>query len=517
MSEHNGHGRREAVAQHTSLREYWQQHRAWVANLGRGQKIRYRLFQALVVFSLLVIAVVLALSAWMKLPNIPNLPGMGGNDPAQGDGMSYDGAELPDVVKSGRKEGYYTFLLVGQDVMSGGTDTIFLVTYDTKNKTVNAISLLRDTMINTSASSKRLNAVYTRNRGDRSLPEDERVENGMTALKKEVSKLTGIYPDFYVLVQWEAIGALVEAIGGVHFEVPFDMDYDDPYQDLHIHQKAGYRLLNGEDAMEVIRFRKNNDLTISLGDAGRTEIQRNFMSAVLSECLQPDILLKLPALAQVFLNHVDTDLSVGNILAFAQLAIGMDVENNVKFVSMPWTGTSYHGASMVLPIEDELLALLNDGFNPYVSPIKASDLQLMYQKSNGGYGVTNGVLADPSMGNAYVPPVKPQPETPEEPETPIDPESPEIGGETVDPNAPVDPMLPTPIDPNVPVVPEGGESGESSSGGSLPETPGEGGDDPSQQGGSELQNPDPVLPDPNDPNLVLPGPDGGAEDIPIVA
>lgn len=47
---------------------------------------------------------------------------------------------------------------------------------------------------------------------------------------------------------------------------------------------------------------------------------------MIKECLQPDILLKLPTLAQIFTENVSTDLSVGNILAFAQLAIGMNVE-----------------------------------------------------------------------------------------------------------------------------------------------------------------------------------------------
>lgn len=81
---------------------------------------------------------------------------------------------------------------------------------------------------------------------------------------------------------------------------------------------------------------------------------------MIKECLQPDILLKLPTLAQIFTENVSTDLSVGNILAFAQLAIGMNVEENVTFVSLPWTGVSYDGASLVLANEKELLPLLND-------------------------------------------------------------------------------------------------------------------------------------------------------------
>ena len=198
------------------------------------------------------------------MPKVPDPPTAGPDttqQPGEGEDIQFTGAELPNVAKSGRKEGYYTFLVVGQDVASGLTDTILLFTFDTNNKSLNAISLPRDTMINTSAkggSLKRINVVYNRNRGSSDLPEAQRVENGMTALKQEVSRLTGIYPDFYVMVEWEAIGELVDALGGVYFDVPFDMNYDDPYQDLHIHQEAGYRKLSGEDAMEVIRWRKNN-------------------------------------------------------------------------------------------------------------------------------------------------------------------------------------------------------------------------------------------------------------------
>ena len=146
-----------------------------------------------------------------------------------------------------------------------------------------AISLLRDTMVNTSGKSggqKRLNAVYNRNRGDSKLSEKERIENGMTALKKEVSRLTGIYPDFYVMVEWEAIGRLVDAVNGVEFEVPFDMNYDDPYQDLHIHLKKGVQTLDGEHAMQLVRFRRYSE-----GDIKRVEVQQAFMKALIKKCL----------------------------------------------------------------------------------------------------------------------------------------------------------------------------------------------------------------------------------------
>lgn len=432
---HNQHGGRGASG--SSRVSWWAKYRAWVAGLDKGARIRYRVFQVLAAAAVLVIALLLFLRSWIKLPDPPPPPDVGpkpGSSASQSQpDLTYEDAELPEVTKSGRKEGYYTFLVAGQDSVSGATDTMLLFTYDTAEHRVSAISLLRDTMINTTAGSKRLNTVYARNRGSRELSEKERTANGMAALRQEVSKLTGIYPDFYVLVQWEAIGRLVDAIGGVEFEVPFDMNYDDdtPGQDLHIHQKAGLRLLNGQDAMEVIRFRKNSDGTHILGDAGRTQIQRDFLTAVLKECLTPEILLKLPALAQIFMDNVITDLTLGNILAFAQLAVGMDAEKDVNFFSMPYDNVWYRGASMAVARQDELLEVLNSGLNPYLDEIRASDLQLIYQKRGGGYGVTNAVLADPAMGRA---PAAVQPEKPKEPDPPIQSDSPDQSGQPEPPD-----------------------------------------------------------------------------------
>lgn len=458
MSEQNRHsGKREAPG-------LWSRYRAWAAGLDRKGRLRLRVCQALAVLAVLILGVALFLRSWIRLPEVPDLPGTGvrpgpnasqSGEPGPGD-VSYENARLPEVTRSGRKDGYYTFLLCGRDVVSGATDTMMLITYDTKGKAINAVSLLRDTMINTSARSKRLNTVFARNQGDRKLPDKERVENGMTALKKEVSHLTGVYPDFYVLVEWEAIGRLVDAINGVYFEVPFDMDYDDPTpgQDLHIHQKAGYRLLDGQDAMEVIRFRKSNDESVVLYDSGRTQIQRDFMTAVLKKCLTPEILLKLPTLTDIFMDNVDTDLTVGNILAFAQLAVGMDADKNVKFSSMPCYNVMYNKASMVCVIQDELLELLNDGINPYLDEIKSSDLQLMYRKSGGGFGVTNGKLVDPAVATPPVSrPAKPdEPDEPDEPDDPAASDPDDSGstgnpGETTDPGTGVEPGDIGAIDP----------------------------------------------------------------------
>ena len=491
MSERqNRGGRRQAADQPTALARYWGQYRDWLAGLTRGQRIRYRILQVATVISIIIIVAFFALKAWIQVPDIPviepSAPTVEGTGAQTGTEITFEGAQLPEVAKSGRKPGYYTFLVAGRDVISGATDTMLLFTFDSEGKNLNALSLPRDTMINTKSSSKRLNTVYARNRGSSSLDEKVRVANGMTALKQEVSKLTGIYPDFYVLVEWDAIGELVDALGGVEFDVPYLMDYKDPEQDLYIYQEPGLRVLNGEDAMQVIRWRKNNGSgsDLQVGDTGRMEIQQSFLKAVMKKCMEPATLLKVSSLSQVFLDNVSTDLTVGNILAFAQLAIGMDLQEGIRFSTVPYSAVFYHGASMVLPQQKQLLELLNGGMNPYLDEIRSSDLQMLYKKSDGSFGVTKGELADPAMGE---PPVK----EPEQPEVPAEPvplpgqpgtELPPEAGDVPPQEGEVPSGTDTPSE--MPSNPEEGQNGEESA--------------PSEEPPLGTIDPADVLPDPND-------------------
>lgn len=298
---------------------------------------------------------------------------------------------------SGRKSGVYTLLVAGKDTGGGGnTDTMILASFDTRAKKINAISLPRDTMVNVSWRTKKLNTVYNYHKGK---DKETQVENGMSGLRTYVGKLTGIIPDYYVVVEWDAVGQLVDALGGVTFNVPYTMDYDDPAQDLHIHQAKGERLLSGEDAMQVIRWRKNNGGK-GIGDAGRMEIQQGFLMAVARECLQLKNVTNIPAFAKIFQENVTTDLSVGNIVWLAEKAVGMNVEEDIHFYTMPYDNYS-RGTAYVLPKVPELLAILNNGINPYKRDIRSTDLETFY-KNKGTLTLTSGTLADSSLGKVPV-------------------------------------------------------------------------------------------------------------------
>ena len=226
-----------------------------------------------------------------------------------------------------KSEDYWTVLILGRDTGGGGnTDTMLLASYDVTNQKATVMSIPRDTMVNIPYDVKKINGVYNYYGGG---------DKGIQALYKEISQLVGFEPDFQVIVEWEAVGEIVDAMDGVWFDVPRDMDYEDPYQDLSIHLDKGYQLLNGEQAMGVVRFRDGVN-GYSTGDIGRIETQQAFLKAMVEQLLKLENVPKINRLIEVFQNNVTTDLSLENIFWFAKAAIlgGLKVED-VNFVTMP--------------------------------------------------------------------------------------------------------------------------------------------------------------------------------------
>ena len=424
-------------------RSLLQRYRNWLNELDQRQRRRYRLVQVTAAVCAVIVLLLSVYNMFVRRPGIPQLPA-NADVPA---GVAQLGTEA-------RRGGVYTILVVGKDTGGGGnTDTMILVTYDTKGKTLDAMSLPRDTMVNVSWNNKKLNTVYNYYKGR---DKETQVEKGMTALQVHVGKLTGILPDFYVMVEWDAVGELVDAIGGVTFDVPYSMNYDDPVQNLHIHQEKGERKLTGEDAMEVIRWRKNNGKygNFQIGDAGRMKIQQDFLVAVAKECLQLKHLMNASEFARIFTENVETNLSIGNLAWFGQQAIGMSAEQDIRFHTMPYTPYTRNTA-YVLPVVDEMLAILNDGMNPYKKEITADDVEVLQLKKDGSLFLTSGTLADSGLAKPRkAPQSKPEPVEPEqpEPEEPVPGEQPEQvpqeptqgeGVQTPEPETP-QPVEPTP-------------------------------------------------------------------------
>ena len=349
----------------------------------------------------------------IRAPELPSKDdGSKNNNTEQTDGIDYGDGVRPKAGGERKSKDFYTVLVLGRDTGGGGnTDTMLLASYDVTNQKATVMSIPRDTMVNVPWDVKKINSVYNYYGGG---------DKGIKALYKEISQLVGFEPDYQVVVEWEAVGAIVEAIGGVYFDVPYNMDYHDRYQDLVIEQEKGYRKLNGDDAMQVIRWRKNDSNSPygnpQIGDSGRMQIQQDFLKAVIKQLLQLENVPNLGKLAEVFRENVETDLSFENILWFGKQAVigGLSLED-VSFMTMPWTGiyvysrtlSAEYGRTMkldyVVPQANALLDLVNDSLSPFTEKFTLRDLDIMSVNADGSLASSTGRVEDSKA--AAAPPV----------------------------------------------------------------------------------------------------------------
>lgn len=278
-----------------------------------------------------------------------------------------------------RGEDTFTLLIAGKDKAAGLTDTILLGKFDAKNHTAHFYSIPRDTCVNEDWSTKKVNAYYVSAGGGK---------DGVNAMLAGTRKLLGFPVDHYMIIDLEAFIDIVDTIGGVQFDVPIDMDYDDPDQELWIHVKAGPQKLNGLDAMGVWRYRA----TYAMGDIDRLNVQHDLLKAIVKQTLTLGNITNLNEIIRIVEKRVETDLTAGNLAYFAEEFLKMQ-EENVTFATAPGNyGGMMNNLSYVFLYPDQWLACINQDINPYDVDISLQDLDVVYE-SGDGFASTSGRLA----------------------------------------------------------------------------------------------------------------------------
>ena len=321
----------------------------------RGERVVVTLLSLL----FLTVAVVATVKYVVRAPE----PVTDGEDQqTQQDGTAED-SDAIQTISNGRerKSKYcYNILLYGVDNDAGGSDTNMLMRFDAVNKTVDVVSLPRDTLM---SNGHKLNSSYN--------------NGGTEKLRSNIEDMLGVPVDFYVSVDLKGFITLIDQIDGVDFDVPEDMDYDDPYQDLHIHFKKGLQHLNGQQTMEVVRFRHNNDNTGYGGqqDLGRIGTQQAFLKTVAQKLMK---LENVPAMAETFLKYVKTDLTLGNLIWLANQALSMGGMDAISFATLPGDGAGwYKGMSVYALDPEQVLEMTNSMLNPYATDITADDQNIL--------------------------------------------------------------------------------------------------------------------------------------------
>lgn len=321
--------------------------------LGRVLRGLYIILFAL---SLVVVVAFVALKVFAPAPVVdsqvtfnPGPHGAAASDPPAG--VSEDPEPTPTPLVLHRREGVYTCLLLGVADM-GGTDTIMLGVFDTREKTASLVSIPRDTVVYSGGKYHKINATYE--------------EEEIAAL---VSDLMGVPVDYWMSVNLKAFESIVNQIGGVYFTVPVDMDYEDPYQDLAIHIKAGYQLLNGEQAVGVMRCRN----CYPSADIGRSATQRAFLAALVKQTVTLSNASKVTSLINTFSRYVSTSMPLNDMVFFGTSAIGMDLDTALNTSGLPgeWINPYWE-------LDDEAVLELVNSMGIYEEEVPAEVLNIAH-------------------------------------------------------------------------------------------------------------------------------------------
>ncbi|MDD6502273.1 MAG: LCP family protein [Oscillospiraceae bacterium] len=346
---------------------------------GKGKKAAIIAGSVVGVILLIVVAALFVMKMWITAPDFSDNDTLATPTPTpSADVTAEPDGEAPDEeTGTGRKKGCYTFAIVGADVASGNTDTIMVGRLDTKEGTLNVISIPRDTLMNYGTS--KINAAYA-------IGENKEKGKGVENLLKELKKLVGFEIDSYAVVNTKAVAELVEAIGGVEYDVPVDMIYDDPYQDLHINIRKGVQTLNGEDAVKVLRYRHG----YADGDIGRINVQQDFLMSLARQMLSLGNIPNLSKVIQVYEDNVTTNLSSGNVLFYATEFLKLKAEN-IHFMTLPGnTNGSINGISYVFIDVDAWLEMINEYLNPFYAEVTSANVSIKTSTDGVSFTYTEG-------------------------------------------------------------------------------------------------------------------------------
>lgn len=213
---------------------------------------------------------------------------------------------------------------VSEDIDTMLTDTIILCSYNPQNQSASMLSIPRDTFVgknqSTAKGSDKINSLYAKD-----------VQKTVNA----VEKITDVDIDYYIVVKTSSLIKIVDIIGGVNFDVPIDMDYDDPTQDLHIHLSKGMQKINGEKAEQLLRFRHNNDGSsypseYGDNDYGRMRTQREFMQETLKQTLTLKNIRNARKIVNTVFDNIETNLTKDDCLPYIPVASEFDVNSIVS-------------------------------------------------------------------------------------------------------------------------------------------------------------------------------------------
>lgn len=250
-------------------------------------------------------------------------------------------------VSSEAKDQLLNIALLGTDGDGFRTDVNIVASLNLTTKEVHLISVPRDTRV---VMTDDMIAYLEKN--DRTIPQANGVYgqckltevhayagegNRSTFSVAMLEEILGIDIDYYVKVDLDAFKDIVDAVGGVEFDVQERLYYSDPAQGLYIDLYPGPQVLDGEKAEMLVRFREG----YAQKDLKRIEVQQEFLKAFISQvCSSDKIMSNLDSYIKIFMEKVESDMPVATALKYAGYIKEIDPAS-ITTDTIPGEGGSY--------------------------------------------------------------------------------------------------------------------------------------------------------------------------------
>lgn len=209
-------------------------------------------------------------------------------------------------------------LVLGGDKVASNTDTMILVNYNPATAKMSMLSIPRDTKVEVPGSSlPKINSAYA--------------AGGAKLAVDTVSKLLGVNIKYYVFINTVAFREIIDALDGVDYNVPVDMNYDDPTQDLHIHLKKGMTHMDGAKAEQFMRFRQptsyNNEIMkyYDGSDLKRISAQQDFIKELIKQKANIKYISKADDIISILFKNIDTNVSAPDAVKLSQNLVKLNV------------------------------------------------------------------------------------------------------------------------------------------------------------------------------------------------
>jgi LCP family protein required for cell wall assembly len=276
-----------------------------------------------------------------------------------------------------RNENKFTFLLMGIDEHAN-TDAIMIASFDVEEKSLDVVSIPRDTLVNVSWNLKKVNSIHAnmrhQHRGEQNID-----DLAMSATIEHMRNLLGFHVDFMITVNMVAFVRLIDTIGPISFNVPADVNVDG------VRVARGNQRLNGQQALAVMRSRNS----YANHAIGRDYAQQEFLMAVADTLIASRNSLNVNDMVNIFNRNVKTNLPLNNLIYFAREFLQLNTDK-INFGMMPGAIDFVGRQSYITVLVNEWLEVVNRKLNPFSRDIEYEDLSVLTRNQDRRLYVTDG-------------------------------------------------------------------------------------------------------------------------------